>query len=466
MIFETYKAQKEIEKLASIVIRGLASKTYNCHERVAWKEPEEGEYHKMVNKYYRVKFKKPMSGFVDGANYLVNYCDGSKISFQGYNRELNLDDVELTWSEINKYRYKLFVATTVKDAVGDKINKFDELKEFIENTNVRYELKESLNDGIKGNLTHSKYKNDMTITVYYRKNMLTELSETRKKRLEIGGEHNSDDIYFEIFNDLYSTTIHELQHAYDKYRSGGKSFKKQTSDYENRRFKANELKKKAELEEEEKEFIDTLNKEYLNFPHEINARFTQAIQNTSFSELVKNDEGNYRFEMLPLDDVLKSFKLHFKGYNFLDEKSKRKLIRKASQFWHLDKERIEQRNINKRKTKTNESAMHMAYHVTSKHNLDSIMKNGLDARVPEDYGMNGDNKGVYLFKTIDDAKTALGQWLGWRIDDWEEETGKQYDEVLLHVNITGLKCIDTVEFEWTCLEDIPADRIMSVDYES
>ena len=78
--------------------------------------------------------------------------------------------------------------------------------------------------------------------------------------------------------------------------------------------------------------------------------------------------------------------------------------------------------------------------------------------------MKGDTKGVYLFKTVSDAKTALYNWLGERIDEWEEETGKEYDEVLLHVDISGLECLDTVEFEWTCLDHIPPNRILSIDY--
>jgi len=106
----------------------------------------------------------------------------------------------------------------------------------------------------------------------------------------------------------------------------------------------------------------------------------------------------------------------------------------------------------------------ISYHVTSKHNLDSILKNGLEPRIPTDYGMKGDTKGVYLFKTVSDAKTALYNWLGERIDEWEEETGKEYDEVLLHVDISGLECLDTVEFEWTCLDHIPPNRILSIDY--
>lgn len=105
-----------------------------------------------------------------------------------------------------------------------------------------------------------------------------------------------------------------------------------------------------------------------------------------------------------------------------------------------------------------------AYHVTSRKNLESIMKIGLEPRIPEDYGENGDIKGVYLFKTLDDTKNALYNWLGQRIEDIEEETGEEYDEVVLKVDISDLgeHLIDSVEYEWTCLVTIEPSRIIDV----
>lgn len=105
-----------------------------------------------------------------------------------------------------------------------------------------------------------------------------------------------------------------------------------------------------------------------------------------------------------------------------------------------------------------------AYHVTSRKNLKSIMKKGLEPRIPEDYGENGDIKGVYLFKTLEDTENALFNWLGERIEEIEEETGKEYDEIVLKVDISGLqeKLLDTVEYEWVCLVNIESSRIVDV----
>lgn len=105
-----------------------------------------------------------------------------------------------------------------------------------------------------------------------------------------------------------------------------------------------------------------------------------------------------------------------------------------------------------------------AYHVTRRSNLSSIMSSGLEPRVPTDYGIGGDVKGVYLFKTIADTENALFNWLGERIDEWEEENDEEYDEVVLKVDIAGLEAhlIDSVEYEWTCVIQIEPSRIVDV----
>lgn len=105
-----------------------------------------------------------------------------------------------------------------------------------------------------------------------------------------------------------------------------------------------------------------------------------------------------------------------------------------------------------------------AYHVTRRKNLTSIKKKGLESRIPKDYGTDGDVKGVYLFKTIEDTQNALYNWLGERIEEWEEENDKEYDEVVLKINISGLEehLIDSVEYEWTCLVNIEPSRIVDV----
>ncbi len=104
----------------------------------------------------------------------------------------------------------------------------------------------------------------------------------------------------------------------------------------------------------------------------------------------------------------------------------------------------------------------IAYHVSNKKNISSILKNGLEPRIPLDYGVDGDTKGVYFFKTREDMTTAVSSWFGERIEELEEETGEIYEEIEIVVDITGLDMIDSVEYEWIVTEHISPDRIIDI----
>lgn len=102
----------------------------------------------------------------------------------------------------------------------------------------------------------------------------------------------------------------------------------------------------------------------------------------------------------------------------------------------------------------------IGYHITFKHLLSDIKRDGLKPQVPSD--MEEDYKAVYLFKSIDDAKNALLNWLGERIEEMEEEQDIPFEEMCLEVDLTGLEIIDSVEYEWACLDLITPDRILSI----
>lgn len=60
------------------------------------------------------------------------------------------------------------------------------------------------------------------------------------------------------------------------------------------------------------------------------------------------------------------------------------------------------------------------YHVTKRENYESIMKHGLIAQAGERSKQLGEQEGVFLFPSIEDMETALGQWLGWEFEDEDE----------------------------------------------
>lgn len=106
-----------------------------------------------------------------------------------------------------------------------------------------------------------------------------------------------------------------------------------------------------------------------------------------------------------------------------------------------------------------------AYHVTRRENLPSIYKRGLLPRVPEDFGLVGDKKGIYLFKKYDDMENAFYNWLGMWIEDWEETHGEDYDEVALKIDMSKIypeSIEDSVDYEWIVTETIPPEAIIKV----
>lgn len=105
------------------------------------------------------------------------------------------------------------------------------------------------------------------------------------------------------------------------------------------------------------------------------------------------------------------------------------------------------------------------YHITNKKNLPSIFKNGLLPNKPTDYGVEGDVEGIYLFKSIEDTQNALMNWLGERIEEWEEKTGETYEEVCLKIDMSNLHYMDYFDsagFEWTVIVPIPPENIVEV----
>lgn len=116
----------------------------------------------------------------------------------------------------------------------------------------------------------------------------------------------------EVIDHLYKNLIvHELQHAYDSFRSKGK-------------YKSDQLSKKfyGELKKDPKNYISTKEgKEiYLMLPHEYWARFSQFI-----SKIV-----NPYFEFHPL---LKKFEKEFDGYSNLPQKDRQRLLKALHKYF-------------------------------------------------------------------------------------------------------------------------------------
>lgn len=181
------------------------------------------------------------------------------------------------------------------------------------------------------------------INLFYNSSFKSKLRNSVLSDMKSFGKFTSSDLYFLLFLEFNSTLKHEIQHAFDDYRSDTKIFKSNAqSKYltDKKNYESQEVKNKEEFFK--------INKQYLNLPHEIWARFTQAVGDTRFasSTFGKDSKGENTLitKMKDIHTVVKEFKLSFRGFELLEDDMKKRLIRKIAQFWHLEQEDIKKEN--------------------------------------------------------------------------------------------------------------------------
>lgn len=147
----------------------------------------------------------------------------------------------------------------------------------------------------------------------------------------------------------YSPLLHELQHVYDDWRSKGKYVDTRDTDVDRIDFSSIE---DGTATEEERVKIGQNYKKYLNLKHEVDARFTQAINKITFYYLDFDKSIEYNkdyYEMKSFDDVKKQFNRNFHGYIHLSDKDKRRLLSKLGKFYILETENVQKMNKDAKK---------------------------------------------------------------------------------------------------------------------
>lgn len=128
--------------------------------------------------------------------------------------------------------------------------------------------------------------------------------------------------YSKFYYKFHSILLHELQHAYDDYISKGKVFNKKNDDIGEAIRNIND--------KTNNDLVFEIYKNYLNLPHEINARFAQAIQKTRMWNL-KEETWDKIINDFKL--CFKDFKSNFVGWNVLDEKYKKRITNRVYKLW-------------------------------------------------------------------------------------------------------------------------------------
>ncbi len=134
------------------------------------------------------------------------------------------------------------------------------------------------------------------------------------------------DIYSKLFYKFQSTILHELKHAYDYYVSKGNLTNSK------RWRKHVEILKNLPQDVTKRTFTDMNRKttSYLKLPHEISARFSQALGKITFD---KYDDTWTDRNKKDFKDVFKDFKIKFENWNVLTDQMKRILIKRLYKYW-------------------------------------------------------------------------------------------------------------------------------------
>lgn len=208
----------------------------------------------------------------------------------------------------------------------------ENIKNWIENQGLRIIMArdEDEDDNVKGS-----YKTPKTIFLYYSESssFLKDIWEmSNEKYIPYGSnvpiKTNSIDIYSKLYYAFHSTLLHELRHAFDDFRSKRKYLNtKRWAKYYDKYYILSSFD--ANSEESIKKHTNKV-QSYLRLPHEINARFSQALAKTHFDKL--SDDWESKFKK-PFEDVLKDFKYNFEQWRTLTPKMQQWITKRLYKYW-------------------------------------------------------------------------------------------------------------------------------------
>jgi len=343
--------QSPLIKKSTGVPQGVGSKRYGEKKPLAYRQAMSMDEDKLY-KIIKEEIESPLD-----PNFQISFIPN------GYEHKI-LDETYQSIDEIKKLANDVLLADAAanvemynkdgqfKHIYGYKLSdmkadKYPELKNFIIESNIYIMFSPSNETGdtyTRGNYERPLFKKDekfnpsldKKIELFYDYN---EFKEDIDEIITKYGEVDDKDVYFKMFYAFDSSLVHELQHAYDDYRSEGNAFK--TKEYNNFLAKYEKSINYNIEKDIEKDVIKY--KDYLNLPHEIWARFSQAMIKTRFYNVDFKD-GKVHYKINPMRDAVNSFIREFTAYNNLPVDMKNRLIRKVAQFWHYEETKINEKN--------------------------------------------------------------------------------------------------------------------------
>jgi len=141
----------------------------------------------------------------------------------------------------------------------------------------------------------------------------------------VGVTDSSTESLFRLMQHFFrDTLIHELQHAFDDYRSHGQYSQNKKSAQYQKNLKYNPFNTEASLTPEERKI-------YLSLPHEYWARFSAFVNGMNF-------KGDRAYDT-DFNHLFRIFEMFFEGWRTLDEKDQKRLIKALYKYNEFLKEK-------------------------------------------------------------------------------------------------------------------------------
>lgn len=246
------------------------------------------------------------------------------------NKELEhlTDDILTHWGRIwlSNKELDIYFDVSAKESVD--LSNYKILYDFLRETYISIEFSEKIN-------ARGQFQDSPGSFKYYK--ITLRLNERSKKNIERviddfeGGNENDmkTSIYFAT-NEFTSTLLHELQHAYDCWRSEGNFANHQRKDsYQAGQRRTEKIQSKPKITRPEYEQLANQQRQYLRLPHEVNARFTQAIADIRIFEL----DDDFRKVLKKWEDYYYDFRTTFMGYAEMSNGIKKNLVRRLAKVY-------------------------------------------------------------------------------------------------------------------------------------
>lgn len=230
----------------------------------------------------------------------------------------------------------------MKEDLRDYVSDFDVLQDFISNCKLTIEFmtdsvaknKKGYDFDNKGIFKPESYYNSKVI-VYIEDSVVESANEkTKNSNIE---DLDRSDYNFIIYpnEEKFSTLLHEMKHAYDYWVSNGKAIR-QSKEYTDKKNLVKKIKKSDNITDSDRDLVDNQFKEYRNLPHEIEARLTQALKDTSAIDVNVGDNG-VEVNLKPWKEYFDSVKFYIRGWEDLPVKQQNRITKKIRKYYWGEK---------------------------------------------------------------------------------------------------------------------------------